>query len=155
MEGPTDLRVQPYTPARIFTVTEANALLTRLQDLFHRMDPKVARLRELEDLVEDSESYWGSPGDTMPPDERATHDRLARERDEARASLDEDIREVNAMGCELKDVASGLVDFPAFVEGSLAYLCWQRGERRIEQWHTLESGFAGRKPLPPALQTER
>lgn len=155
MEGPTGLPIQPYVPARLFTVDEADALLPRLREIFDRIDPKLARLKELEDLLEDAESYWGSKGDSMPPEEREAYDRLVEERDETRALLDEDVREIGAMGCELKDVHSGLVDFPGNVEETLAYLCWQRGEPKVANWHPLEGGFAGRKPLRMGPEAER
>jgi hypothetical protein len=51
------------------------------------------------------------------------------------------------LGCELKDLDDGLVDFPSYRQGQLIYLCWKRGEDRIEWWHTMEAGFAGRQPL--------
>ncbi len=51
------------------------------------------------------------------------------------------------LGCELKDLDQGLVDFPAYRNGQLVYLCWKRGEEHISFWHELESGFAGRQPL--------
>ncbi len=147
MEGPVDLRMQPYAPARLFSKDEASALLPRLTEIFRRMDPKLARLREIEDLVEDAEAYWHSTGDGMPPEERATHDRLVAQAAEARAAVDTEVRAIHALGCELKDVQQGLVDFPSTIEGGVAYLCWQRGEASIAFWHTLEAGFAGRRPL--------
>ncbi len=147
MEGPVDLRMQPYAPARLFTKDEASALLPRLTEIFRRMDPKLARLREIQDLVEDAEAYWHSTGEGMPPEERVTHDRLVAQAAEARASVDAEVRSIQALGCELKDVQQGLVDFPSTIEGSVAYLCWQRGEASIAYWHTLETGFAGRRPL--------
>ncbi len=155
MEGPVDLRIQPYVPARLFSVDEADALLPRLAEIFVRMDPKLVRLKELEDLLEDAESYWGSTGDTMPPEEREAYERIVEERGETRALLDEDMREITAMGCELKDLHSGLVDFPATIDDTLAYLCWQRGERKITNWHTLEGGFSGRRPLRSGPEAER
>ncbi len=147
MEGPVDLRMQPTAPARLFTQDEASALLPRLTEIFRRMDPKLARLREFEDLVEDAEAYWHSTGEGMPPEERATHDRHVAQAAEARALVDAEVRTIQSLGCELKDVQQGLVDFPATMEGSVAYLCWQRGESSIAFWHTLEAGFAGRRPL--------
>lgn len=147
MEGPVDLRMQPYAPARLFTKDEASALLPRLTEVFRRMDPKLARLREIQDLVEDSEAYWHSTGEGMPPDERSVYDRLVTQAAEARAAVEAEVRQIQALGCELKDPQQGLIDFPSMVEGNIAYLCWQRGEGSIGFWHTLESGFAGRKQL--------
>ncbi len=147
MEGPVDLRMQPYAPARLFTIDEASLLLPRLTEIFRRMDPKLARLREIQDLVEDAEAYWHSTGEGMPPEERSVHDGLVKQAAEARAAVEAEVRLVQAIGCELKDPPQGLVDFPSTIEGNVAYLCWQRGEGSIGFWHTLESGFAGRRPL--------
>lgn len=147
MEGPVDLRMQPYAPARLFTREEASALLPRLTEVFRRIDPKLARLREIQDLVDDAEAYWRTPGEGMPPEERGVHDRLVLQAAQARVAVEAEVRQIQAFGCDLKDVQQGLVDFPSTVEGGVAYLCWQRGENVIGYWHTLESGFAGRRPL--------
>jgi len=67
------------------------------------------------------------------------------------------VERVNALGCLVKDVEMGLVDFYATVDGEPAFLCWQFGERAISHWHGLEEGYAGRKPIegapvpPPAF----
>ena len=75
----------------------------------------------------------------------------AAERPEAASRLAEDIRqlagEVEALGCELKDIAMGLVDFRAVRQGREVYLCWRLGEPGIAFWHELEAGYMGRQPL--------
>jgi hypothetical protein len=141
--------MQPYGPARLFTIDEANALLPRLTEIFRRMDPKLARLREIRDLVEDAQAYWHTSGEGMPPEERVAHDRLVAQEAAVQAEVEADIREIRSLGCELKDTGQGLIDFPGWVEGSIAYLCWQRGEGSVAFWHTLEGGFAARRPLRP------
>ena len=50
-------------------------------------------------------------------------------------------------GCFLKDLDSGLVDFPTLWEGREVYLCWKLGEPEVEHWHEIEAGFAGRRSL--------
>jgi len=55
--------------------------------------------------------------------------------------------ELGQIGCIFKDFETGLIDFPAFHEDRMVYLCWRHGEPRIEHWHELDSGFAGRRPL--------
>ncbi len=57
------------------------------------------------------------------------------------------LKMLQELGCELKDLDQGLVDFPSYRDGQLVYLCWKRGELKISFWHDLESGFAGRQPL--------
>jgi len=51
------------------------------------------------------------------------------------------------LGCELKDIDAGLIDFPGYHAGRLVYLCWQRGETQIDFWHPMDAGFAARQPL--------
>lgn len=56
------------------------------------------------------------------------------------------LREISALGAEVKDPDRGLVDFRVRLRGREVYLCWQLGEpERIAFWHDLETGFAGRK----------
>ena len=55
--------------------------------------------------------------------------------------------ELAEVGCELKDPIQGLVDFVGQHEGHDVFLCWKLGEHRIEYWHDLHSGFAGRRPV--------
>ena len=61
--------------------------------------------------------------------------------------LAEAASELEDLGVEFKGIDLGLVDFPTTVDGELAYLCWRYGEDRIEYWHTLDGGYAGRLPL--------
>ena len=51
------------------------------------------------------------------------------------------------MGCQVKDLNQGLVDFFSVRDGRLVYLCWKEGEEAIRHWHTLDGGFRGRQPI--------
>lgn len=57
------------------------------------------------------------------------------------------IHEIQATGALIKDINSGLLDFPALKDGREVYLCWQYGEGEIAFWHEVEAGFAGRQPI--------
>jgi hypothetical protein len=57
------------------------------------------------------------------------------------------VEDIHSCGCHLKDLDSGLVDFPTLWEGREVYLCWKLGEPRVGYWHELEAGFAGRRSL--------
>jgi hypothetical protein len=46
-----------------------------------------------------------------------------------------------------RDIATGLLDFPALAAGRPVWLCWHLGEERVEHWHAIDDGFAGRQPL--------
>jgi hypothetical protein len=151
--GPADVRLRSDTYDRLFTVDEANALIPALEGIFLRLDPKLARMRELRDLTDDYEAYYGEGIGEAPTVDRDSYALSVRERSDLDRSIQTDIDEVLALGCEVKDLHRGLVDFPSRIGNEIAYLCWQRGETGIAWWHTLGGGFAGRKPLAP--QTER
>jgi hypothetical protein len=62
-------------------------------------------------------------------------------------ALSDEIDHVRDLGGEVKDVETGLVDFPSLRRGEEILLCWRLGEKKIGYWHTAESGFAGRRPV--------
>jgi hypothetical protein len=54
---------------------------------------------------------------------------------------------IDEWGITLRDIDTGLVDFPALATGRPIWLCWRLGEGEIAWWHELEAGLAGRRPL--------
>jgi hypothetical protein len=59
----------------------------------------------------------------------------------------ESVAEIDSIGVQVKDMDTGLLDFPCKVDDQVVLLCWRMGESTIEHWHTLDDGFQGRKPL--------
>jgi hypothetical protein len=57
------------------------------------------------------------------------------------------VEAINAHGCICKGVEQGLIDFPCMIGAEVVYLCWQLGEPRVNFWHRIEDGYAGRKAL--------
>jgi hypothetical protein len=70
---------------------------------------------------------------------------LRAQRDTAAAGFKESVEQIHSLGCLIKDLDLGLVDFPALYRGAEVYLCWKLGEPAIEYWHGVDEGFAGRK----------
>ena len=60
------------------------------------------------------------------------------------------IAELEEIGCFFKDwnFTIGLVDFPAVINNVEVLLCWKSDEDEIKYYHDIESGYAGRKPIP-------
>jgi hypothetical protein len=57
------------------------------------------------------------------------------------------IARIESLGCIVKDIDLGLIDFPAVRAGEEVYLCWKLGEARVAYWHGTDEGFASRKAL--------
>jgi hypothetical protein len=66
------------------------------------------------------------------------------------AHIQDALSRIHATGCVVKDLESGLIDFPSIVANQEVYLCWRLGEDRIRFWHRQDEGFSGRKPIDPA-----
>jgi hypothetical protein len=59
------------------------------------------------------------------------------------------LERIQATGCVVKDLDTGLLDFPAILKNEEVYLCWRLGEDRIRFYHRQDEGFSGRKPIDP------
>lgn len=57
------------------------------------------------------------------------------------------LEKLENMGCVVKDLNLGLIDFLAYHGGREVFLCWKLGEDEIKHWHELGSSFSGRKPV--------
>jgi len=73
---------------------------------------------------------------------RSDHNRAVNK---VRDALDQ----IHATGCLVKDLESGLVDFPAVLKNEEVYLCWRLEEDRIRFYHRQDEGFSRRKPIDP------
>jgi hypothetical protein len=131
----------------VFSVEQANAMLplvraitSDLVPLFHTVMDRQQRLNRL---------IAGRDLDSGDP----YTDELVQIREELNKDvqkLEGYVEELRQLGVELKDPAEGLVDFPSSMDGEPILLCWQLGEAEVMHWHTLEGGFAERRPLTAA-----
>jgi hypothetical protein len=63
-------------------------------------------------------------------------------------TLRETVAEIEALGASVKGVVEGLVDFHSWCDGEHeVVLCWKLGEPEIRFFHSVDDGFAGRKPI--------
>ncbi len=129
---------------RFFTVEEANGLVGSLEIEFGR----VARVRsELAPLIESFGAELATQllqEKVPPPPGRETD---ARRLVALAGEITAAVERVNAMGCLVKDLEAGLVDFYAIQDDEPVFLCWQFGEPAVTHWHGLEEGFSGRQPI--------
>ena len=57
------------------------------------------------------------------------------------------VLELDAWGIQLREIQTGLVDFPALVAGRPVWLCWRLGEERVAWWHETSEGFDSRRRI--------
>ena len=57
------------------------------------------------------------------------------------------IEKIEDIGCIIKDLEIGIIDFYSEFEGREIFLCWKLGEKKIKFWHEADSGYEGRRPI--------
>jgi hypothetical protein len=129
---------------RLFTLEEANESVPFLKDAFQRLAPAQEELTTMRERLLGLQRQRRSNGSSSSESESS---RLQGEMDRLVRRLEETLEEITDRGIIVRDVASGLVDFPSLREGREVYLCWISGEDRIEYWHETDRGFAHRQPL--------
>jgi hypothetical protein len=63
------------------------------------------------------------------------------------------LRELAALGLEIRDLELGMVDFPTLMGPEPAFLCWRLGEPAVAFWHSADKGHAERQPIAAAVAT--
>lgn len=134
--------------AQFYTVAEANALLPELTSLLENMRSHGEQLASLQGKQVGTLKKMRGNGH-HDPSEDAMMGRLVQDLEEG---LRKGIAQLAEWGIQLKDLATGLVDFPALREERTVFLCWQLGEPEVAFWHETTTGFGGRQPLDNTMQ---
>jgi hypothetical protein len=120
--------------SRRFTIAEANRTLPLVSRIVRDIVATHERASQLQAQLE------------QVPGARETVELQGR-LEAAVDQLQDYVDELSEIGCELRDYPMGLVDYPGEYQGRDVYLCWKLGESRIEYFHDVETGFAGRQPI--------
>src|SRR5580693_2010991 len=130
---------------KTFTLDEAQSLLPVLESLLKRAMEEKRSAEEAESSLSGlAQQIYLSGG------MRVNTTTVAKQRADMEDHLkmvQESIAEIDSIGVQVKDLESGLLDFPCKVDDEVVLLCWRMGEPAIEHWHTMEEGFQGRQPV--------
>ncbi len=129
-----------------FTVEEANALLPQLRVMLEDLQAQRRELEQRQQLLEAIRQQAGENGYRLGGDAFL---RLKREAEFILEGCNNAVKKIEDLGCLLKDLHLGLIDFPSIREGREVYLCWKPDEAEVGYWHGLTEGYAGRKPIRP------
>jgi hypothetical protein len=141
--------------ARFYDLDDANARLPELRVILGSLREQRAELIRLRDVVlERQEAVEAGGGRATEgsgePDEAVSDDELRLIRLRMQGVIDQmqaGVARIDALGIALRDIESGLIDFPALASGRQVCLCWRLGEDDVAWWHELTAGFSGRLPL--------
>ena len=134
---------------KYFTLAEANRTLPLVKRVVSDILSLHPQWRDLvsqyELLVAQAKPEWGESAEQVQLRSRISD--VARE-------IDRYLAELAQIGCVFKGFDQGLVDFYGKLEGRDIFWCWKAGEDRIEHWHELETGYAGRQPIPEVVNSQ-
>ena len=129
---------------KLFSPERANALIPKIEPLVAEL---LVKRRDLAIKLLESEAilHQESP--------RASH--LASTRSplpplrfgDLKSEIVRLIHRIESLGCIVKDIDLGLIDFPSTIGGEPVYLCWRVGEKNVAFWHNVDEGFRERREL--------
>src|SRR3979411_2690686 len=130
---------------RFFTLEQAERLLPSIEASIRRAVALKAQYQQLEnDQMAATKRVARWEGSLMNQgavlEQRSQRESCGRE-------LKKVIDEIHDQGCLVKDLDTGLLDFPTLLRGQEVYLCWKLGESGIGFWHRIDDGFAGRQRI--------
>ncbi|GAC1353547.1 MAG: DUF2203 domain-containing protein [Herpetosiphon sp.] len=122
---------------KVWTIAEANGLLPEVRRLTHiivsvRAEVLAARPQLWEAL---RRAVYNGGGKSLPAAERQI------------GTIQQAVTLLKALGVEIKDLDTGLIDFPARRQGEAVLLCWQYDEPEVAWWHDEATGYSGRQPI--------
>ena len=135
------------TPTKLFTLSEANALIPNIREryliILEKKESHARRHDELflHELLTEAESELGK---------NPSLDNLELEIHGFEASMAEFVQDIKAildLGCTFRTNELCCIDFPAKNGSEIIYYCWKPEEAKIAFYHPAQNGSEERLPL--------
>ena len=140
--------------AKFFDLDDANAALPELRTILETLRDERSQLIALRDeFARHAALETAAPGPASaedPDDVSPGAEERRRLRLRMQGVIDQmqaGVARIDDLGVTLREIETGLIDFPALASGRQVWLCWRLGEGDIEWWHELAEGFGGRRAL--------
>jgi hypothetical protein len=138
---------------RYFTFDEAQTLLPVLESLLRTAVDSKQTIETVESEFDELRQHIFVNGGTSV--DILTLARRRAEKDNAVQRAKDTLAEIDSIGVQVKDLDTGLLDFPCVVDDKVILLCWKMGEKGITHWHGMEEGFRGRKPIDERITNSK
>jgi hypothetical protein len=130
---------------RYFTLQQAQAEIAILEEPLRQAVSLKASLDEAERELRGASERIRLMGGVLVHREKLVE--TVGRRESLVAQLRAALGKFEEHGCLVKDLDSGVLDFPTLLRGEEVYLCWRLGEPAIAFWHAINAGFRGRQPI--------
>jgi hypothetical protein len=130
--------------SRFYVIDEANGVLPEVERILTALRDQREELIALRDRVVAA----SPPDDETPTPGTAEQIRLLRLGMQGLIDqMQAGVARLVELDITLRDIPTGLIDFPALVSGAPIWLCWRLGEAGVAHWHPHDEGFDARRPL--------
>lgn len=125
-----------------YSIDDANNALVEVEPILNALRDERQELIRLRDRALAGRADGGDAAE-IKAEERRLRLKMQGLIDQMQAGV---VR-LDELSVTLRDIETGLIDFPALVAGRQVWLCWRLGEGPVEWWHELETGFGSRQRL--------
>ena len=134
-----------------YDIDRANERVPELRSTLLNLQSLREEVIALRDRIVDlnAPALAGGPGraGSLSPEIREETARLRMRMQGLVDQMQASVVQIDEWGVQLRDIQTGLVDFPALVSGRPVWLCWRLSEDRVEWWHEVSEGFDGRQRI--------
>lgn len=132
---------------QVYTLDEVNDLIPSLSEV-------LPQLRDLREQI-------ATEKDRHDVEELTSHGTVGEAAEKSKKKMDDHKRKIvshenefermlrifHDIGCVLRSLDPGLVDFYSQMNDELVFLCWKEGEEDVRYWHGLNEGYDGRQSI--------
>jgi hypothetical protein len=133
---------------KYFSLAEANRTLPLVRRIVADITVLYPKWRDLvyryEFVAAQARADWGESAEQLA---------LHAEIQAVAHDINQYLEELEQVGCVFKGFEQGLVDFYGKLDGRDVLWCWKVGEEKIDHWHDVDAGYAGRQPVPEVVRS--
>jgi len=139
--------VKPTKKRRVFSKEEADALVPELEKRLRNLREKKESYSRTHDSLFMHELVCAAERSNGLPEERDDLEAGIHALEEAIEELAKDIEGIFAIGCFLRDIETGYVEFLGLYDGQEVYFSWRLGEPGVAHYRLMNGKRHDRIPL--------
>ena len=134
---------------RAFELEEVNQLLPKIQPLVEALGEKKKKMSSLHDqlltleLIQNQEKE----NDFYLSEEGKEYLAFSKELEALVVSFEEDLKAFHELGCLLRDIEKGIVDFYHVFQERVVFLTWEKDDTTVQYWHDVDESYQEKQPL--------